>query len=94
MSTTTIRMPEDLKARVAEAAKRSGTTSHGFILEAIAEKAEQMDLRADFEEVAEDRYARIVASGKTIPWQEMRGYLEERLAGKAAKRPAARKLAR
>ena len=94
MSTTTIRMPEDLKARVAAAAKRSGTTSHGFILEAIAEKAEQMDLRADFDAAAEDRYARIVASGKTIPRQEMRGYLEQRLAGKAARRPAARKLAR
>jgi hypothetical protein len=44
--------------------------------------------------VAEERYSRIVASGKTIPWQELRGYLEERLAGKKAKRPAARKLAR
>lgn len=94
MSTTTIRLPEDLKARVAAAAKRSGTTTHGFILEAIAEKAEQADLRSNFDAVAEERYAGIVASGKTIPWQEMRGYLEERLAGKAAKRPATRKLAR
>ncbi len=94
MSTTTIRMPEELKARVAAAAKRADTSTHGFILEAIAEKAAQEDLRADFDAVAEDRYASIVASGKTIPWQEMRGYLEERLAGKAAKRPVARKLAR
>ncbi len=94
MSTTTIRLPEDLKTRVAAAAERSGTTTHGFILEAIAEKTRLEELRADFDAVAEDRYARIVASGKTIPWQEMRGYLEERLAGKAVKRPAARKLAR
>jgi hypothetical protein len=76
------------------AAKRAGTSTHGFILEAIAEKAEQEERRADFDAVAEDRYSRIVSSGKTIPWQEMRGYLEERLAGKKAKRPAARKLAR
>jgi hypothetical protein len=34
MSTTTIRLPEDLKARVASAAKRSGKTVPGFILEA------------------------------------------------------------
>jgi predicted transcriptional regulator len=94
MSTTTIRLPEDLKDRVAAAAKRSGTTTHGFILEAIAEKTKLEELRADFDAVAENRYAHIVASGKTIPWQEMRGYLEERLAGKAVKRPAARKLAR
>ncbi|HAF43717.1 MAG TPA: CopG family transcriptional regulator [Gallionellaceae bacterium] len=94
MSTTTIRLPENLKARVAAAAKRSGTTTHGFILDAIAEKTAQEDLRAAFDADAEDRYARIVATGKTIPWQEMRGYLEDRLAGKEVKHPAARKLAR
>lgn len=94
MSTTTIRIPEELKARVAAAAKRSGTTSHAFILDAIAEKAAQAELRADFDAVAEERFTRIVATGKTVAWQEMRRYLEERLAGKAAKRPVARKLAR
>ncbi len=94
MSTTTIRLPEDLKARVAAAAKRSGTTTHAFILDAIAEKTKQDDLRADFDAIAEDRYARIVTSGKTIPWREMREYLEKRLAGKTVKRPVARKLAR
>lgn len=94
MSTTTIRLPESLKARVAAAAKRSGTTTHGFILDAIAAKAEQEDLHAAFDADAEDRYARIVATGKTISWQEMRGYLEDRLAGKEAKHPVAHKLAR
>lgn len=51
MPTTAIRLPEDLKARVAAAAKRSGTTTHGFILEAIAEKTKLEDLRADFDAV-------------------------------------------
>jgi len=94
MSTTTIRLPEDLKARVAAAAKRAGTSTHGFILEAIAEKTAQEGRRADFDAVAEERYARIASSGKTVPWQEMRGYLEDRVAGKKVKRPVARKLAR
>jgi predicted DNA-binding protein len=94
MSTTTIRLPEELKARVAAAAERAGTTSHNFILEAIAEKADSAERRADLADVAEQRYAGIVASGKTIPWAEMRRYLEDRAAGKKAKRPAARKLAR
>jgi len=94
MSTTTIRLPDDLKARVAAAAKQAGTTTHGFILEAIAEKAEQAERQADFDALAEARYARIVATGETIPWQEMRGYLEARIAGKPTKRPEARKLAR
>jgi predicted transcriptional regulator len=94
MPTTTIRLPENLKARVAAAAKHAGTTAHGFILAAIAEKADQEERRAGFDAEAEERYSRIAASGKTIPWQEMRGYLEERIAGKAAKLPVARKLAR
>jgi len=93
MSTTTIRLPEELKARVAAAAKRAGTTAHSFILEAIAEKADQEERRAEFHEVAERRYAEIAASGKTIPWTEMRRYLEDRLTGKKPKRPVARKLA-
>jgi predicted transcriptional regulator len=94
MPTTTIRLTEDLKARVAAAAKRSGTTAHAFILDAIADKTAQEDARADFDTVAEERYARLVATGKTIAWDEMKAYLEQRLAGKPAKRPAARKLAR
>ena len=94
MPTTTIRMPDQLKVRVAAAAKRSGATAHAFILEAIAEKTEAAQLRAEFDAVAEARFAGLVSSGKTIPWQEMRGYLEVRLAGRVAKRPTARKLAR
>ncbi len=94
MSTTTIRLPTELKARVALAAKRAGKTAHGFILEAIAEKAEQEERRGDFYGVAEKRYAEIVASGKTISWDEMRHYLEERVAGRVAPRPRPRKLAR
>jgi predicted transcriptional regulator len=93
MTTTTIRLPEDLKARIAIAAKRSGTSTHAFILDAIAKSTEQEERRADLNSEAEDRYERIVATGKTIPWQEMRGYLESRLAGNEVKRPVERKLA-
>lgn len=92
MSTTTIRLPDELKARIAKAAKRAGTTSHNFILEAIAEKADLDERRADFDAVAEQRYARIVETGETIPWDEVRGYLEARVAGKQVRRPAARRL--
>lgn len=94
MSTTTIRLPKDLKTRVAAAAERAGTTAHGFILEAIAEKADREARNTAFLDTAEKRYANIIASGKTIPWKKMRGYLEDRLARRPAARPAARKLAR
>ena len=94
MSTTTIRLPEDLKKRLARAAERAGTTSHGFILNAIAEKTAQEEARADFHDTAEKRFEAIMTSGKAIPWAEMRRYLENRAAGKRAVRPVAKKLAR
>ena len=94
MSTTTIGLSEALKARVARVAQRAGTTSHGFILEAIAGKAEREEQRGDFDDAAERRYAEIIASGKTVPWSEMRRYLEDRVSGKKGVRPVARKLVR
>lgn len=94
MSTTTIRLPDQLKTRVAAAAERAGKTAHGFILEAIAEKIDEEERRSDFNDVAEKRYSKIAASGKTIRWSEMRTYLLGRLAGKKRRRPAAKKLAR
>jgi len=94
MSTTTIRLPDELKARVAEAAEQAGTTSHNFILEAIAEKADLVERRVDFDAVADQRYAQFLESGKSVPWEEARIYLKNRLAGKNAKRPLARKLGR
>lgn len=93
MPTTTIRIPEELKARVAAVAEQAGVTSHSFILQAIAEKTQQAELRRDFEEEAEKRYANIIATGEIIPWNDMRGYLESYLAGDtAASKPSAKKL--
>lgn len=94
MSTTTIRLPDDLKTRVAAAAKRASTTAHGFILEAIAEKTAQEERRSEFHALADRRYSEILSSGMTIPWNEMRRYLEQRVAGRKATRPSPRKLTR
>jgi predicted transcriptional regulator len=94
MSTTTIRLSEDLKSRVTAAAERAGITTHSFILEAIAEKAEQDERRDEFHTEAEARYAEILASGETISWEDMRNYLEARKEGKRPQLPKARKLVR
>jgi predicted transcriptional regulator len=94
MSTTTIRLPEALKARIAKAAEAAGTTSHNFILEAIAEKADLAEQRADFHALADQRYAKFLETGESIPWEDARAWLRQRLAGKPVKRPAARKPAR
>lgn len=93
-STTTIRLSDELKARLAEAARRGGTTAHGFILEAIAEKIEQDERRSAFEEEAQTRLSRLVQSGRSIAWADMKRYLGARIADDKVAPPAARKLAR
>ena len=68
MSTTTIRLTEDMKARIAAAAERAGISAHNFILQAIAEKTEQEERQGQFNDLAERRYATIVATGETVSW--------------------------
>ncbi len=89
MSTTTIRLPDDLKARITSAAQRAGVSSHSFILQAIAEKTEQEERRAELDALADSRYAQILTTGQTIQWEDMRRYLLQRASGEQATRPEA-----
>ena len=92
MSTTTIRIEDDLKARLAAAAERSGKTAHAFILDAIAQTVEQAELDDDFHRVADRRWAKILSTGKTVPWEASKAYLEARARGARPRKPVARKL--
>lgn len=92
-TTTTIRLSDELKARIASAAERAGKTTHSFILEAISEKAELEEQRASFDAEADARFGKILESGKTIPWPDMRKYLEGKVAGKPVPRPVIKKRA-
>ena len=94
MSTTTIRIEDDLKARVAAAAQRAGKTAHAFILEAISQTVEQVELDNAFNATADRRWASIQASGKTVPWDDAKAYLAESARSKPAREPAARILAK
>jgi predicted transcriptional regulator len=94
MSTTTIRIEDDLKTRVAAAAQRAGKTAHAFILEAISQTVDQVELDNAFNATADRRWASIQASGKTVPWDDAKAYLAERERSEPARKPAARKFAK
>jgi predicted transcriptional regulator len=94
MSTTTIRLEDDLKARVTAAAERAGTTAHAFILAAIAETVEQAELEEEMHRVADERWAKVLKTGKTVPWDEAKTYLESRARGERVRKPTARRLTR
>ena len=90
-STTTIRLEESLRTRLAEAAERAGKTAHAYIVDAIAESVDKAELEAAFHRVADERWARLLTSGKTVPSPDVRGYLEARARGESPARPKARK---
>jgi predicted transcriptional regulator len=91
MSTTTLRLPDDLKARIAKLAEKSGKTAHSVMLEAIAQKVEEEELRASFHAEADSRFTEMMESGVGIPWHDMRAYLRTRASAKAARPPKARR---
>src|ERR1035437_4642364 len=91
MATTTIRIEDDLKARVTAAAERAGKTPHAFMLDAIARTVEQIELDEAFHRVADERWAKVLASGKTVPWDDAKSWLEARSRGEHPRNPVARK---
>lgn len=94
MTTTTIRIEDELKARVAVAAQRAGKTAHAFILDAIAQTVEQVELDDEFHRAADERWAKVLATGKTVPWGDAKAFLEARARGEGPRKPVARKPAR
>src|SRR5271157_4241029 len=87
MATTTIRIDDDLKGRVAAAAERAGKTTHAFILDAIAQTVEQVELDEAFHRVADERWATVLATGKTVPWDDAKAWLEARSRGERRRKP-------
>jgi len=89
MSTTTIRIEDALKARIATAAQQAGKTAHAFILDAISQTVDQVEQDNAFNALADQRWANIQAGGKTVPWDDAKAYLTARANGKPARKPAA-----
>jgi predicted transcriptional regulator len=90
MTTTTIRIDDNLKGRVAAAAERAGKTSHAFILDAITQTVEQVELDEAFHRVADERWAKVLSTGRTVAWNDAKTWLEARSRGEHPRRPVAR----
>jgi len=89
---TTLKLPEDLKTRVAKAAAEAGQSSHAFMLEAIEQQTRLAERRRAFVGaalVAEEEVARY---GLVHDGDEVLTYLQARLEGRKVRRPPKRKL--
>jgi predicted transcriptional regulator len=90
MSTTTLRIDDTLRERIARLAQALGQTPHNFMVEALAQKADEAEWRMSMQREAHQRDQALQAGEPGVEWHEMRTYLQERLkAGNTAK-PKAR----
>jgi predicted transcriptional regulator len=90
MPTTTIRLDDAMKERIAAAADHAGKSAHAFILDAIAQTLEQVELDSEFNAIADERWKAILASGQTVSWEVAKAYLVAKSRGKSPNKPSAR----
>lgn len=88
MSTTTLKLPADLRARIAPLAAAAGKTPHAWMVEALQAQVVLADLRQGFIHGARDSAAEIDAGGPVFAMDEVAAYLRSRLAGSRTKAPA------
>lgn len=87
MSTTSLKLPEDLKKRVMAVAQDKGVSTHAFMIQAIAEAAIAAELRAKFIAQAEKARKAARRSGKGYEADTVHEYLRARIRGVAVARP-------
>ncbi|CAD6557159.1 hypothetical protein LMG28727_06297 [Paraburkholderia kirstenboschensis] len=91
MSTTTLRLPPELRDRIWTLAEESGSTGHSFMLEAIAERVTSEELRREFLTEGNERQATMLENGLGIEWADMRDYLGQRAEGRDPGAPKAKR---
>lgn len=94
MPTTTIRIDESLKVRIAAAAKRAGKTPHGFIVDTIAATVEHDETEDACDRLAEERWADFLTTGESVGWDEVKTWLEAQARGESPDWPRSRRLTR
>ncbi len=86
-ATTTLKLSEELKARIASAAQASGRTPHAFMVEALETQSRLAEMRQSFIDDAVASAAEVDAGGALYAIEDVQAYILARTAGKTAKRP-------
>ncbi|HSV58900.1 MAG TPA: hypothetical protein VLJ19_08385 [Variovorax sp.] len=90
MSTTSLKLPDEIKQLAVAAAKHRGVTPHAFMVDAIRAAALAAQRRADFVADAVAARADALASGKGYLGADVHVYLRARAQGKAPPKPKAK----
>lgn len=79
MSTTSLKLPEDLKLRAAAVAAELGVTPHAFMVEAIRKAAVAAEKHAEFVAQAKAARKKMLKSGEGFEANEVHDYLRQRV---------------
>lgn len=90
MSTTTLKIPDALKARIADAAERSGKSAHAFMVEALEAETRRAEMRSEFVQSALKAEKEVARYGEAYSMDAVHRYFSDKLAGKKASRPRAK----
>ena len=89
MSTTTLRLDSPLKRRIANLAQAAGRTPHSLMVEALEQKADEMEAQIAFARIAARRDQALQAGQANIDWHDMKVWLRGNVKARAsAPRPA------
>lgn len=88
-ATTTLKLPEELKTRIAPLAKFAAKTPHAWMVEALETQAKLTEMRQSFISDALASAAEVDVGGPLYAMQDVHTYILARAAGKPAKRPKA-----
>ena len=85
--TTTLKLPEKLKRRIAPLAKLADKTPHAWMLEALELQASLAERRRSFVADALDSEKQVRESGKAYRAEDVHRYIRARATGRKPARP-------
>jgi predicted transcriptional regulator len=90
MSTTSLKLSDELKQRAIAAAEKQGVSPHAFMVQAIEQAAASAERRAAFVAEAQASRQQMLRTGKGYDADEVHAYLKTRIAGKKSAKPKAK----
>lgn len=91
-ATTTLKLPDDLKARIARVAESTGKSSHAFMLEVLQAQADLAERRRAFLESARMAELEVAQYGLVYDADEVFAYMRDLLEGRDVAQPSPIKL--
>jgi predicted transcriptional regulator len=87
---TSLKIPAELKERVAAVIEGTDQSAHAFMVEAIERQTSLAEKRRQFLAEADAAEGAMLATGKGYDGNEVHSYMRARAQGKKAKRPRAK----